>query len=120
MEINIFNDPGQVPQPRDSIKIEQIVVTPYPDRVRVHIEVRVTPFLERPNLLLVARNAEGRIVNELNVIATMHAHMEFTMHMRGMDDPAGHYELEVQLFYESRNPPQDIRRVAFGIPQANN
>ncbi|MDW8172583.1 MAG: hypothetical protein RML73_08875 [Anaerolineae bacterium] len=120
MEINIFNDPSQVPQPRELVKIEQIVATPYPDRVRVRIEVRVTPFLERPNLLLVARNASGQIVNELNVIATMHAHMEFTMHMRGMADPAGDYELEVQLFYETRNPPQDIQRIAFSIPQASN
>lgn len=120
MEINIFNDPSQVPQPRDSVKIEQVVATPYPDRVRVHIEVQVTPFLERPNLLLVARDAEGRIVSELNVIATMHAHMEFTMHMRGMADPVGDYELEVQLFYETRNPPQDVQRVTFSIPQASN
>jgi len=120
MEINIFNDPSQVPQPREDVKIEQLVVTPYPDRMRVHVEVRVTAFQERPNLLLLARNAQGHIVNELNVIETMHAHMEFTMHMRGMADPAGDYTLEVQLFYATRNPPQDSKSLPFTIPQAQN
>jgi len=119
MEINFFDDPNHKPQPKDQIKITGLVATPYPDRFRVYIEIKVTPFLERPNLLLVARAADGTVVGDLNIIATMHANMEFTMHIRNVDDPAGDYELLAELFYETRNPPQDQRTTTFTIPEAS-
>ena len=115
-DINIFNDPNQVPKPKDLIRIESVKAAPYADRFRVYTEIKVTPFLERPNLILVLRDAAGNIVSELNVIATMHTEMEFTIHIRNVDDPAGEYTLEVELFYETRNPPQDVARFAFTIP----
>ncbi len=117
MDIPIF--PTDSPrQPKEQIRIEDLVVTPYRDRFRVHLRIRVTPFLERPNLLLVARDVNNRIVSELNVIETMHHNMEFTMHLRGLSDPAGQYTLLADLFYETRNPPQDRREVPFTIPEA--
>lgn len=117
MEIPLFPTHG-VSQPRDKVRIEELVIVPYPDRFRVRIYVKVTPFLERPNLLLIARDASARIVSELNVIETMHADMEFTLHLRNVDDPAGSYTLTVELFYETRNPVQDRRVEAFVIPAA--
>lgn len=116
MEINIFNDPNQVPQPREKVRIESLDAELYSDRHRVHVDIKVTPFLERPNLLIVMRNADGKIIHELNVIETMHAHMEFTIHIRGVNDPAGDYTLDVELFYATRNPPQDKRAISFTIP----
>lgn len=115
MNINIFDDPTQVPQPKDIIKIERLAVTPYPDRFRVFVEVDVTPFLERPNLLMTIREETGKVLNEMSVIATMHSKMEFTVHMRHAPDPAGSYSLDVELFYETRNPPQDKRSCNFSI-----
>ncbi|NWG16621.1 MAG: hypothetical protein HXY41_08300 [Chloroflexi bacterium] len=118
MEIPIF--PSDRPlQPKDQIRIEEIVITPYRDRFRVHIHINVTPFQERPNLLLVARDAQERIVSELNIIETMHYDMEFTLHIRNVADPAGHYTLQAELFYETRNPPQDRRIETFTIPEAD-
>lgn len=117
MEINIFNDPNKVPQPKSDIKIEELRASIYPDRFRVRADIVVTAFQERPNLLLIMRDSSGKIVNELNIIATMHFEMDFTMHMRGMDDPAGDYTLEAELFYETRNPPQDTVRIEFAIPE---
>lgn len=119
MDINIFDDPNKVPQPKDQIRIEKLAATPYEDRFRVHVEVSVTAFRERPNLLLVTRDADGNVVNEMSIIATMHADMEFTMHMRGMDDPTGDYELQAELYYETRNPPQDEKSTTFTIPAAH-
>lgn len=115
-EINIFNDPRKVPKPRDQVKIEAIQATPYPDRYRVKVAIEVTAFLERPNLLIALRNAEGRVINELNVIETMHSDMEFTLHIRNVGDPAGAYVLDVELFYDTRNPPQDKESTTFTIP----
>ena len=118
MDIQFF-DHNQVPQPKDQIRIEELVITPYPDRFRVHVAIKVTPFQERPNLLLVAHDDNDRIVSELNIIETMHTDMEFTMHIRNVDDPAGVYSLTADLFYETRNPPQDRRIEGFTISQAD-
>jgi hypothetical protein len=114
MRINIFDDPSKVPQPRSRIRIEDFKASPYPDGRRVFVELTVTAFQERPNILLVMFDAAGNVVNEASVIATMHASMEFTLHMR-MPDPAGDYTLKAELFYETRNPPLDERTIAFTI-----
>jgi len=115
---HFFDAPNQPLQPKEAIRIENVIATPYEDRFRVYVEVKVTQFAERPNLLLVTRDMQGNVVTELDIIATMHADMEFTLHMRGMDDPAGTYELTVELFYETRNPPQDKQVIQFEIPEA--
>lgn len=118
MDIQFF-DGDHIPQPQENVKIEALDITPYPDRFRVHIHIRVTPFLERPNLLLVARDEHDKIVSELSVIETMHTDMEFTLHIRNVTDPAGVYTLTADLFYESRNPPQNRRIETFIVPEAN-
>jgi len=117
MEINIFNDSNLVPQPKGKIKIEEFVVTPYPDRFRVKVALKLTPFQERPNLIIVAHRDDGKQVSDLDVIATMHYDNEYTMHIRGVDEPAGNYTLTAELYYESRNPPQDKKQVNFTIPE---
>jgi hypothetical protein len=119
MEIPLFDNGDRPPQPREEIRIEALRATPYPDRFRIFLEVAVTPFLERPNLLLVVRDTEGALIGELSIIETMHANMEFTMHIRNREDPAGNYEAEAILFYETRNPPQDRETAAFTIPAAD-
>ena len=117
MDIPLFPS-DQIPQPKEKIRVEALEIRPYKDRFRIHIHVKVTPFLERPNLLLIAHDAEDRIVSELNVIETMHYDMEFTMHLRGHNDPAGEYTLTADLYYETRNPPQDRMIVEFSVPEA--
>ncbi len=117
MEIQFFDNGDHVPQSKDKIKIESVKITPYPDRFRLFAEISITPFQVRPNLLLVVRNQESKVVSELNIIETMHANMEFTLHLRNLDEPTGDYELEVELFFESRNPPQDTQTVSFTISE---
>ena len=118
MEIPLF-DMGGAPQPREKVRIESVKVEPYLDRFRVWIEVKVTPFLERPNLILTLHDDSDKNVAELNVIETMHANMEFTMHLRGVSEPAGAYALTVELFYETRNPPHDSQITGFMIPESS-
>jgi hypothetical protein len=117
MDIQLFPS-DRIPQPKNKIRIEEVDITPYPDGFRVHIHLKVTPFQERPNLLIIAHDQQDKIVSELNVIETMHHDMEFTLHMRNLSNPAGLYTLTVDLFYETRNPPQDRRIEAFEIPEA--
>lgn len=103
-------------KPREQVKIETIEVQPYPDRRRVYVHIVVTPFEVRPNLLLTARTEADEIVCEMSVIETMHHDMEFTLHLRGVDEPRGLYTLTATLYYESKNPPQDEVIEAFDIP----
>ena len=112
-------DGDRVPQPKDQVKIETLEIVVYPDRFRVFIHLVVTPFQERPNLLVAARSESGTIVSEMSIIETMHNDMEFTMHLRGLDEPAGTYTLNVDLYFETRNPPQDRRVETFVVPEAS-
>ena len=114
-----FHNNFEPPVPRDQVKIEQVEIVSYPDRFRVYVHVHVTAFLERPNLLLVVRDEDDKIAAELNIIETMHNDMEFTLHLRGKADPAGVYSLTTELFYETRNPPQDRVVEAFIVPSAD-
>jgi hypothetical protein len=106
---------GQSPRPPEGVRIEALEITPYPDRRRIHIHVKITPFLERPNVLLVAQHESNVIVGELNIIETMHFDMEFTLHIRNLQDTTGTYTLTADVFYKTRNPPQDRQVAAFTI-----
>ena len=115
MEINLFNDANLAPQPKHKVKIESLRVDPYADRFRVKVNLKLTPFQERPNLVISARRSDGLQVSDLDIIATMHFDNEFTMHIRGLDEPSGEYTLTAELYYESRDPPQDRRQINFRI-----
>ncbi|MEP7290395.1 MAG: hypothetical protein ABI835_01375 [Chloroflexota bacterium] len=115
MDMEFYDQP---PQPKDQVRIEELEIVVYPDRFRVFVHIRTTLFEERPNLLLTARTASGKVAAELSIIETMHHDMEFTMHLRGLSDPSGNYSLIAELFYETRNPPQDIRTIDFNVPEA--
>lgn len=119
MNIQFYDDPSLIPQPPDKVFIQHLEATPYPDRFRVFIKIRVTPFQERPNLIIAARDSTGKLVADLDIIATMHADMEFTMHLRNVANPAGDYTLTAELYYETRQPPQDKQTIYFNIPSAD-
>lgn len=119
MDMQFFDNGDNAPKPREEVKIESVTVAPYEDGFRVHVEVDVTPFRERPNLLLMIHDEDDNIVSELNIIETMHPHMEFTMHLRGVENPAGAYSLTVELFYETRRPPHDSHLEGFVIPESS-
>ncbi len=116
MDIHFYEN-GQVPRPKNEIRIEELEIVVYPDRFRVYVHVKVTPFLERPNLLIAIRNSEGRVISDQFVIETMHNDMEFTLHLRNVTEPAGDYTLRIEVFYETRNPPIDAIEQTFTVPE---
>ena len=99
------------------VTIESLSASLYPDGLRLFVEIEVTPFTERPNLLILLQDAPGRILNELSVIATMHNKMEFTLHLRNMAGSQAPYTLVVELYYETRQPPQDRREISLDLTQ---
>lgn len=119
MDIQFYEDGDFAPRPPNEVRIELLEVIPYPDRFRIFIHIRLTPFLERPNLLLSAHDEQDQLVSELSIIETMHHDMEFTMHIRNRQETAGAYTLTADVFYEQRSPPQDRRVEGFIIPTAD-
>jgi hypothetical protein len=118
MTINFFG-PDDVPQPRDKVKIESMDVVVLPDRGRVQVNINLTPFQVRPNVAVALVRADGDppIVADMTIIETMHNTMEFTMHIRSVDDPAGDYTLKARLYYEQGVlEPDDEAQFAFTIP----
>ena len=109
---------GYSPRPPGEVEIETIEIVVYPDRRRVFLHLAVTPFTERPNLLIAVRDASGLLTAELSVFETMHHDMEFTLHLRKPGDTAGDYTLSAELFYETRNPPQARAESRFTVPEA--
>ena len=114
-QINFFAE-HEAPLPKEEVRILGARAAPYPDRQRLHVAVEVTPFLERPNLLLLVHDERDAVVGEASVIATMHANMEFTLHLHHAGEPYGAHSLTVELFYETRQPPQDRWVEGFVIP----
>ena len=116
-----FFDAGDVPQPRDKVKIEKLTATPYPDGWRVRIGLDVTPFQERPSLEITIDTADGRPMPQvqLSVIETMHHAMEFTIHLRGLANPVGQYVVRADLYYDTLTSPQDHAETPFAISAPN-
>jgi hypothetical protein len=104
--------------PREEVRVERVKAAPYPDGRRVHVEVTVTPFRERPNLEITIINAGGKTVSSTSAIAIMNFRVTFTLHLRGVDDPAGEYTVRVQLYYDDINAPQDTHETALHITPA--
>jgi hypothetical protein len=110
-----FFDSQEAPLPPDRMAITKLTAQPYPDGSRVKMELKVTPFLERPNLEIYARKVDGPIVAEMSVIETMTPDLEFTLHIRGVDSLEGDYILRAELYYEERTKPLVVEEVLFHI-----
>jgi hypothetical protein len=110
-----FFDSDEAPLPRDQVRITELTAQPYPDGSRVHMQVNITPFLERPSLEIYARKDGGPIVAEMSVIETMTPRLEFTLHIRGVESLPGDYSLRAELYYDDRQSPLDAREIQFTV-----
>jgi len=127
-----FFGPDDVPQPPDQVKIEHLAAFPSEDGWRVKVEVHVTPFQQRPNLemqLVYEPERDSVQVADFSIIETMHPKMEFTMHVRRIENPVGMYILNVVLYYR-QTPSEgdtsvapakivDRKSITFSYPSAN-
>jgi hypothetical protein len=99
--------------PRDQIRIERLEAAPFPDGRRVKVVVHVTPFRERPNLDLAVFNADGVRVASSSVIEAMTFKMEFNLHLRGEIKPDEDLSVQVKLYFDSLDKPQDVQQAQF-------
>ncbi|MBN1964929.1 MAG: hypothetical protein JW910_09795 [Anaerolineae bacterium] len=112
---NLFFFDDANAKPPDEVVITELSAEPYPDDARVRVTIKITPFQQQPNLEIYARKEDRAIVAEMSVIETMTPLLEFTLHIRGVEELAGTYLLVAELYYEDRNKPQDRKEVTFEI-----
>ena len=115
MEIAFF-DPDDLPLPRSEVRFRGIAASPYPDGRRVKLEVRLTPFQERPNVDIVVFNSAGQEVAGMTVIETMDARFDLTVHLRDLR-PEGEYSARYTVGYPDE-PPVDTAETTFVITPA--
>lgn len=101
--------------PRDQVKITGVKATPYPDGQRVNVAVEITPFRERPNLDIIIRDKDNQRVANAAAIAIMNFRVDFNLHLRGVENPAGDYTVSAQLYYENPQTPQHTCEISLKI-----
>ncbi|MGD8584775.1 MAG: hypothetical protein PVH65_00805 [Chloroflexota bacterium] len=74
----------------------------YEDGRRVAIGFNLTPFLERPSLLVTITNAEGDEAASLSVIEAMEPNFNLTVHLRD-DANLDPYTVEAVVYYVSED-----------------
>ncbi len=83
----------------EETRILALSAEPYPDRLRVRVNLEVTPFQTRPHIDVSLRDGAGSEVAATSFVEPMTWKLEFTLHVRGKPDPAGDYHLEARLYY---------------------
>ena len=96
----------------EETKITVLNVEPYPDGRRLHVNIEMTPFQQRPHLDILITNADGTEIASANVVEPMTFKIEFTMHLRGeLKNP---HTLEAKLFYPD-GPSQEPQTFSFDV-----
>ena len=114
-EIEFFDE---VPQPPEQVKFIELGARVYPDGRRVRLNIKVTPFLKRPNIEVFITNAEGQEVASMSVVESMDHTFEMAAHLRG-PQPGGRFTLRGELFYgEDPNAPRKVFETFFEITSA--
>jgi hypothetical protein len=109
-------DPARLPVPPSGVKILRLEATPFTDLRRVRVELELIPFKEPPNVLINLADEQGKGVAELLVLSSIHASMEFTLHVSGGETLPARTWLSCEVFYETRQPPVDRKVIPVDIP----
>ncbi len=118
IDLYLQNNPNLLP--RDEVRITHVEAAPYPDHRRVKIDVTTTPFRERPNLEITIRNDARKLVASSSAIGVMNFTVSFNLHLRHVADPTGEYVVQVQLYYDDLQSPQDTHEITLNIPAGEN
>lgn len=107
MHIQFYDNLEGGAKSRKDVRLNELGLHVYEDGRRVAIGFNLTPFLERPSLLVRVTNANGDEAASLNVIEAMEPNFNLTMHLRDGDniDP---YQVEAFVYYVSESGERQI------------
>ena len=124
-DLHFYDENEEMPtlQPRAEVRFTTAAVTPYGDGRRVKLHVKLTPFLERPDIEARVTNQAGHEVASVSLIEAMDDDLEFTLHLRG-PQPTGEHTVHLTAFYRTTPDPDaqrevvDERTLTFESPNA--
>jgi hypothetical protein len=70
----------------------------YPDGRRLHVELRLTPFRERPRVDIIVTDQVGREIVETSIVEATDSVMKLTLHLPS-DSAEGEYTLMSRVVY---------------------
>jgi len=80
-------EPEDVPRPPQDVRLREVAVAPRPDGHRLRVSLRLTPFLERPNVDLEVRDPSGEYLASATIVETTEPDLTLTLHVRpGLTD----------------------------------
>jgi len=96
----------------EETRITSLNAAPYPDGYRLHVNIEMTPFQQRPHLEVVLNDADNEEIASTSIIEPLGWKIEFTMHIRGeLNNP---YTLEARLFYPD-GPAAETQTFTFDV-----
>ena len=85
---------------------------PYPDGHRLHVNIEMTPFQQRPHLEVILTNGNGDEIQTTSIVEPLSWKIEFTMHIRGeLHNP---YTVHAKLYYPD-GPSDEPRQFSFDV-----
>ena len=97
----------------EETRITALTATPYPDGLRLRVNIEITPFQKRPYIEVALVNAEGTEIATTSIVEPLSWKLEFTMHIRGeLRNP---YTLHPRLYYPENGPADQPRQITFEV-----
>jgi hypothetical protein len=110
------NEFGEEPLSSEDIRFRNVKLTLYPDRRRVKVSMRLTPFISPPNIEIDVRDeSDNRVANAV-IVGVSGPELDVTLHIRG-EVPAGDYRFLLSLGYQEHEDV-DQREVILQIPNS--
>lgn len=107
MRVHFYDDLSGGPRSRKEVRLNDLGLFIYEDGRRVAIGFNLTPFLERPSLLVTVTNAEGQEAASLSVIEAMEPNFNLTLHLRD-DSRLDPYQVEAIVYYPTDTGKREI------------
>lgn len=101
MSLHRFN-PAHLPpdgvSPQE-VRFVEFRVEPWPEGDKIRVHVKITPFLEPPDLEAVLFTTDGDEISSVNIVENIDFNLVFTMHIRSPSTD-GKYTLTGRILYE--------------------
>ncbi|HET7009382.1 MAG TPA: hypothetical protein VFI11_01285 [Anaerolineales bacterium] len=75
-------EPEDVPRPPPEVRLREVAVVAHPDGRRLRVNLRLTPFLEKPNVDLEVRDSAGDRLASATIVETTESDLALTLHLR--------------------------------------
>ena len=108
----VFQQPSRNLAPPEEVRIRRLQAKPLDGR-RVRMEIDLTPFQMRPDVIVRVTDAQGREVGHMDIVHVMNFHIALTLHLRE-PEPHGEYTLTAAVCY----PPPEYRHLRQDAPRA--